>query len=54
MTLLILTPFIFSIGFFLGTLWASRQPQILRDHDPEKPFTAEELRAIGIRPPEAY
>lgn len=39
-------------GSFWGC-WINR-PRILKNHDPNVPFTSQELRQIGIIPPENY
>ena len=47
--------FFFS-GFFFGraSVFFQLRPRILADHDPNTPFTSNELRRIGIIPPEHY
>ena len=40
------------LPFLLSFLWFRRR--ILADHDPNTPFTADELHRIGIIPPEHY
>ena len=39
---------------FAYLLWKLGRKRILADHDPNTPFTADELHRIGIIPPEHY
>ena len=50
MLLLAILIFLAFVGY---CVWYLRK-RILVDHDPNKPFTSDELRQIGIIPPERY
>ena len=47
---------LFLLFVFVGICitYDRHRKRILKNHDPNKPFTSQELRQIGIIPPENY